>query len=227
MGYRYGALFDMDGVLVDNADFHIKAFQEWCNEKGIPFDEDFFRSKLFGKQNSDIFRALTGRDIPPDEIEKEGNYKEQIYRHLYKGNIRPIDGLLEFLQSLKSEGFGIALATSGPPENVDLTLGEIGAKNLFDAIVTCEDTPKGKPDPEVFLIAAEKLGLQPEKCAVFEDSPAGAEAAHAAGMALIGIATEHLQLENAALMTKDYRSITPEDIINAIVSNELSSAKCE
>lgn len=220
MNYKYGALFDMDGVIVDNADYHIKAFEEWCREKDLPFDKNLFKAKLFGKQNADIFYALMGKEMPAEYIAKEGKYKEEIYRRLYTGNVRAVDGLIGFLDGLKEVGFGIALATSGPPENVELTLGETGAISYFDAIVTCLDTAKGKPDPEVFLMAASKLGLPPERCAVFEDSPVGAKAAHAAGAVLIGVATGHPYLENAAIMINNYHDISPADVMWAIDANQ-------
>lgn len=217
MGFRYGALFDMDGVIIDNAGYHILAFEEWCREGNIPFDREGFVSGLFGKQNGDIFYALTGEEMAPHEVTEQGDYKEAIYRKAYAGNVRLLDGITEFLSDLKAKGFGLALATSGPPENVAFILDETCTSSLFDAVVTCRDTSRGKPDPEVFILAADRLGLSPEMCVVFEDSIAGAKAARASGAALIGVATGQAHLDHASMMIRDFREITTDDVL-AILS---------
>jgi beta-phosphoglucomutase len=219
MSFKYGALFDMDGVIVDNSDFHIKAFEVWSNEKGIPFDKEFFKAKLFGQQNADIFKALTGKEMSEDEVEKEGEYKESIYRRLYANSITPLNGLIDFLKDLKGEKFGLSIATSGPNENVELVTKGIGAAECFDAKTTANDTKKGKPNPEVFLLAAKKLGIPPERCVVFEDSPAGAKAAKNAGCALVGVSTTHSQLDEASFMIADFTAVTAKDIMDLIDDN--------
>lgn len=220
MGFRYGALFDMDGVLIDNAEYHILAFEEWCREKGIAFDRELFTTKLFGKQNGDIFLALTGVEMSPEDVVSEGDYKEAIYRRIYADNVKLLDGIPGFLADLKAEGFGLAVATSGPPENAALVLEMGGITSVFDAIVTCRDTSRGKPDPEVFILAANRLGLSTDKCVVFEDSKAGAKAAQASGAALIGVTTGHRDLDHASMMIGDFREISAADVI------ELLADKC-
>lgn len=208
MGFRYGALFDMDGVLVDNARFHVLTFEEWCKGRGVPFDREHFEKHLFGKQNKDIFRVLLGVEFTPDELDREDRYKEALYRDLYAAHVRPLEGLIAFMEDLKSHGFGLAVATSGPPENVDLVLRKTGAVGLFDAVVTSVDVTRGKPDPQVFLLAAERLGLSPTQCVVFEDSVAGAQAAISSGATLIGVTTGRPHLDGSATMIDDFTQIT-------------------
>lgn len=225
MGFRYGALFDMDGVVVDNADFHIIAFEEWSKEKNVPFDKAYFEENLFGKQNRDIFRYLLGRELEAEELRIEDEHKEELYRKSYANHIKPVRGLIEFLKDLKTKGFGLAIATSGPPKNVRLVLDGVGADDLFDAIVTSFDITKGKPDPQVFLVAAQKLGLPPEQCAVFEDSPAGARAATTSGAVLVGVSTGHPQLEGASAMISDFTQITADQVAKLIESHTISPTR--
>lgn len=216
MSFKYGVLFDMDGVIVDNSEFHLKAFQEWCNESGMSFDREFFEKHLFGRQNRDIFQALLGRELHPDEVAKEGGRKEALYRKVYADHVKEVDGLVEFLKELKEYGFGVAVATSGPPENVEFVSEKIGGAELFDTVITSREVKVGKPNPQVFLTAAESLGLTPEQCVVFEDSKAGAQAAVASGSALIGVSTSHAQLTGAARMISDFTEITAEQVLELI-----------
>jgi HAD superfamily hydrolase (TIGR01509 family) len=216
MRVQYGALFDMDGVIVDSAAYHELAFEEWCREKGVPLDLEHFRKHTFGKQSRDIFRELLGRELSPDELQIEDDRKESLYRRLYTGHVEPVKGLRELLKDLKASGFGLAVATSGPPENVSFTLKATGVEEMFDATVTSREIMRGKPDPQVFLIAAEKLGLAPRRCAVFEDSPAGAQAAVTSGALLMGVSTGHRSLKGAAKMLEDFTQITARQLIELI-----------
>ncbi|HEY3297576.1 MAG TPA: HAD family phosphatase [Armatimonadota bacterium] len=220
MQYRYGALFDMDGVIVDSATYHILAFEEWCREKNAPFDLEHFRKHSFGRQNRDIFRDLLGRELSPEELKAEDEHKEDLFRQVYSGHVEPLKGLIHFLAELRASGFGIAVATSGPPANVEFTLEAIGAKDAFDAVITSREVKQGKPNPQVFLTAAEALGLAPKQCAVFEDSRAGAQAAVASGALLIGVATGHSDLNGAAKMIEDFTQITAADVARLIDTRE-------
>jgi HAD superfamily hydrolase (TIGR01509 family) len=217
--FQYGALFDMDGVIVDNGRYHVLAFAEWCREQKVDFDQAYFEANLFGKQNGDIFRSLLGHELPPDEVWIQHLHKEALYREVYADHRKPVDGLIEFMKDLKNHGFGLAVATSGPPENVAFVMEGIGAEGLFDKIITSDDVTRGKPDPQVFLLAAEKLGLPAGRCVVFEDSVAGAQGAAAAGAALVGVATGHDQLPHAARMIRDFTGITAEQTAGLILAH--------
>jgi len=216
MKFRYGALFDMDGVIVDNSEYHALAFEEWGREKGIALDHEYFNKHLFGKQSRDIFITLLGHELSKEELEVEDERKEFLYRQLYAEHIKPLNGLLDFLAALKESGFGLALATSGPPANVEFAIEAIGAQGLFDAFVTSQDVTKGKPDPQVFLVAASRLDLNPAQCVVFEDSVAGGKAAITSGATLIGVATGRPQLDGAARMISDFSEITANEVIEII-----------
>jgi HAD superfamily hydrolase (TIGR01509 family) len=218
--FQYGAIFDMDGVLIDNAEYHILAFKEWCAEMGVPFDQAYFEKYLFGKQNKDIFKTLLKREITPEELEIWDLQKEQLYRDLYTPHVKEVPGLKRYLEDLVAHGFGNAVATSGSIRNVKFILGKLGVEELFQASVTQEDITKGKPDPQVFLTAMNRLNLPDSQCAVFEDSVSGAKAAVASGACLIGVATGHKLLDGASKMICNFNEISVEETISLITNHK-------
>ncbi len=185
-----GAIFDMDGVLVDNVEYHIRAWQALGGELGREFAAPEVR-ELFGQRNKEILTALLRRPISDEEAARLGDRKEAYYRHLIAEEVQPVAGLLEFLADLKKEEMRTAVATSGPRENVALVLKGLGLERFFDAVVTGGEVARSKPAPDVFLLAAKQLNLEAKHCLVFEDSLAGIEAARRAGCSCIALATTH------------------------------------
>ena len=211
---HYCIIFDMDGVLADTGPIH---FESWVNlgrEIGIEFTREFFE-KIFGQQSSTITRKLVGSDPDDVLIEKWANFKEKNYREMVKDKLEPLPGVMKILFDLKSKGFKLAVGSSGPSENVDLLLNSLKIKHYFDVIITAADVKKGKPEPEVFLIVAEALNINPKNCMVFEDAPVGIEAAKRAGMISIALTTTHNkeQLLEADLVIKDLTEISIKDIL--------------
>ncbi|GIW42384.1 MAG: phosphatase [Candidatus Binatia bacterium] len=183
------ALFDIDGVLVDSAEAHRRAWERLGEEIGRPFGEELFR-RTFGQRNDSILAAWLGPGLPPDEAERLSARKEELYRELVRrGAIRVYPGVPELLRALPEQGFALAVASSGPRPNVELVLEILGVQGLVGAAVSAEDVTRGKPDPEPFLRAAERLGLAPERCIVVEDSVHGIEAARRAGMRSVAVLT--------------------------------------
>ncbi len=132
-----------------------------------------------------------------------------------------MDGARELIRALHDSGFRLAVGSSGPPENVDLVLEHLGARGLFDAVVNGRDVTCGKPDPQVFLIAARRLGSMPRRCVVIEDAPAGIEAATRAGMASVALLSTGRTREDfggvaPALVVRSLRDLTP-DMLRALV----------
>ncbi len=186
---KKGVIFDMDGVLVDNRDAHFEAFIIFCHEYGLELDRQKLDS-LFGMTNEEIIPAI----LPADLIAKKGlkalgDEKEAVYRRIYAETIEPTKGLIPFLQELKAAGIKTAVGSSGNTENVNYVLEKCNIAQYFDAIANGDMITKGKPDPEVFLLAAEKMGLKPSECVVIEDSFAGIKAARNANMSVIAMAT--------------------------------------
>jgi len=181
-------IFDMDGVIVDNHQFHFDAFVEFGNKHNITITREGFGPN-FGKTNRQIMKALFGEHLSEAEINTLADEKEQIYREIYKPFIKPLKGLPEFLGKAKKLAIPIAMATSAPAENVRFTLNETGLGSYFDVITDSSMVKRGKPDPEVYQVTAAKLGVHPADCVVFEDSFSGIESAQKAGMRVIGVAT--------------------------------------
>jgi beta-phosphoglucomutase family hydrolase len=199
-GYN-GFIFDMDGVIVDNYLYHIDAWREFCKRHGLSFEAEAFTRKYFGKNNTDILQALLGKSLSDIEIDILGEEKESIYRELYQPFIKPLDGLKEFMSAIKMQGKKIAIASSAPQSNISFVVEKTGIKELVDVTVNGNMVRLGKPNPDIFLKAAELLRIQPEKCLVFEDSFSGIQAAINAGMQVLAVATTHKKEEHDPALT--------------------------
>jgi HAD superfamily hydrolase (TIGR01509 family) len=185
---RLLAIFDHDGVLVDSLEAHQAAWVELGERTGLPVTPAFIK-ETFGMANPSIFRRLVGESITPSEIARYTELKEACYRDLARGKIVLMDGVRDLLDRLTAAGFLLAVGTSGIRANLQLTIDETGLEGRFAAIASAEDFTHGKPDPEVFLVAARKAGVEPRHAVVFEDAVYGIQAAKAAGMRAIGVTT--------------------------------------
>lgn len=184
------ALFDMDGVIVDNRDAHLDAFVEFAKRHGIPDLDPNTLLPYFGSTNAVIMGHLFGRDdIPADEVERLSREKEEIYRELYDPVMKPATGLVPLLEALKAQSVKIAVGSSAPKINVDFVLDRCGIARYFDATASGSEITHSKPDPEVYLLTAKKLGVEPGNCVVFEDAFVGMEAARRAGAKVVAIAS--------------------------------------
>jgi beta-phosphoglucomutase len=212
---RKAVIFDVDGVLIDSYQAHFKSWLEMFGEHGESFTEEQFR-KTFGRTSRDIIAALHGNDLTIAEMDAWDDRKEALYREIIRQEFPANDGAGELLDALRAAHFKLAVGSSGPPENIALTLECLNRAALFSAVVTRVDVTRGKPDPQVFLIAGERLGVPPDQCVVVEDAPAGIEAANRAGMAsvaLTGTATRD-ELSHARLIVESLRELTPEVLSN-------------
>lgn len=209
-------IFDMDGVIVDNHHYHVAAFNEFCKLKGIPFSEDEFRVKYFGKSNHEIFSGLLQREISKEEAAMLGDEKEAMYRQIYKEHITPVSGLIDFLRLLKGNSINIAVGTSAGSQNLDFVLSNLNIRHFFDAQVDSSYVERGKPNPDIFLKAAERLGVKPSECLVFEDSVSGIQAAHAAGMDVVALLTTHKrdELPLVSLYVEDFTDSGIRELMN-------------
>jgi len=178
-------LWDLDGVLVDSAPFHFQAWRELLASQGRELSEADFR-RTFGLRNDTILRDLVG-NLPPAEVERLAARKEELFRQAARGNIAALPGALALLRLLRERGLKLALVSSTPRANIDLILGALGVETAFDVILGEEDATRGKPDPEGYLLAAERLGVSPGECVVIEDAPVGVEAAKRGGMRCVGV----------------------------------------
>lgn len=188
MGRMTGAvLWDMDGTLVDSEEYHWLSWRDTMAAEGIPITHDQF-VVTFGQRNDSILPRWLGDGATPDRIHRIGDAKEELYRKLVReGGLVPLPGAADWVQRLQGESWRQAIASSAPRANLDVVLEVTGLARCFDALVSAEDVTVGKPDPQVFLKAASRLGLPPSQCVVVEDAAAGVEAARRAGMRSIGV----------------------------------------
>jgi len=195
----FGVLFDVDGVLVDSYDAHLRSWQLLGEEFGFAMSEETFAA-TFGRTTREILAGLLNDDPPsPQRIGQMDDRKEALYRQLVAADFPAMPGARELIDALADDGFRLGVGSSGPPENVELALDGLGRREKFCSIVTGRDVTRGKPDPQVFLLGAERMGIAPQRCAVIEDAPAGIAAARAASMASIALVSKgHRREEFAA-----------------------------
>jgi beta-phosphoglucomutase family hydrolase len=214
---KIAAIFDMDGVIVNNDVYHFSAWEELCRNYGLNVGSDEVKS-WFGNTNRMIIRNLFGNSIDNETIERMGAEKEVIYREMYEPHIKPLHGLIPFLEDLQQSGIIIAIATSAPTENVDFVLDHTGIRAFFSIIIDASMINEGKPSPEIYLKAAEVLEVNVMECLVFEDSFHGIESANRAGMKVIGVATTHqaVNLKGTIKNIPDFTSINAMELIQII-----------
>lgn len=208
------AIFDLDGTLVDSYDAHYEAWRLISARHGVEVTIDEYYSH-FGRRNEDLLRECwlrAGRgELTLDEIKELDHEKEAQYRALVTHRFPAMEGAREIVYALRAAGFRTAVGSSGPPENVARAIEGLELEGAFDAIVTGRDVVRCKPDPECFLLAAARIGVEPARCVVFEDAPAGIIAAKSAGMHCVAITskghTPHLQ-RDADLILPNVRAIT-------------------
>ena len=196
---RMGVIFDLDGVLVDTGWAHRRAWYDLAEREDLDMSHEFFAS-TFGMQNYQILPMLYGRDLSRDEIKRLSDWKEQRYRDLIAEKLALPPGADRLLDELKDAGFLLAIGSSAPKANLDLVLERLHLNHYFDVCVTKEDVANGKPAPDTFLKAAQKLALPPHRCVVVEDAVQGVEAGKAAGMVVIALTTTR---DQAALSRAD------------------------
>lgn len=187
----FGAIFDWDGVVIDSGRLHARSWQLLADELGRTLTPDSF-IRGFGMKSDRIVEEIHGWAKERSEIARLANRKEALYRELVAdGQIAPLPGVVEWLHRLNEAAVPCAVASSTARQNIDAVLRRIGLEEAFREIISAQDVVHGKPDPEVFLKAADRLGIAPARSVVFEDAHVGIEAAHAAGMKVVAVATTH------------------------------------
>ncbi|MBL6655291.1 MAG: HAD family phosphatase [Flavobacteriaceae bacterium] len=185
-----GVIFDMDGTIVDSLPYHHEAWRIFFEENKV---EDFSEKlkKYKGGGTLDLMKAVYGNIYTVDELKKMSDDKEIIFRKIYKGNIKPIKGFLEFIFELKSKDIIIGLASNAIRKNVTLTLNELGVYDLFDNIICGDEVSFGKPNPEMFDKTVIGFNLKKDDCIIFEDSIEGVGGAVNAGINVIGVTSSN------------------------------------
>lgn len=221
MAEPWGVIFDMDGVLVDSFQAHFESWQSLANEVGVDYSANAFH-RTFGRTGREIIHEEWGRtDWPLDHVDQLVHRKEVLYRELVEREFPAMDGAADLISALAAAGGRIAIGSSGPRENVELAIERLAVRAQLTAWVTGHDVARGKPDPEVFLKAADRMALTPGRCIVIEDSPPGIEAARRAGMACVGVvSTGHTPADavGATLAVKSLRELNPESLLSLLTA---------
>ena len=207
-------LWDMDGTLIDSAEYHWITWHETLGELAVELTRDDFAG-WFGSRNDRILKRYF-EGMSPDEMRRVGELKEERYRALVRRDgIALLPGVADWLERLADAGWRQAVASSAPPANIHVLLEVLDLEGLLQATVSAEEVPHGKPAPDVFLRAAEKLGVPPVRCVVVEDAAVGVEAGRRGGMRTIGITGPHGTLD-ADIVTPTMADL-PADTFDRLV----------
>lgn len=212
----HGILWDMDGVLVNNARTHYAAWAQVLAPYHLPFTYEYF-AETFGQNNRAILSLWFENRLSAAEMDALAEQKETVFRQLIARGMTPLPGAADWLARFQQRGCRQAVASSAPPENIDAQVDGLGFRQYFGALVSGAHIP-GKPNPDVFLLAAERIAVPPERCLVIEDAPAGIEGARRAGMKALALATTHsaAELTAADLVLPDLSHLT-EAMVDALL----------
>ncbi len=213
-------IWDMDGVIADTAAYHKQAWQETFQKRGVNFTEEDFKYS-FGRRNDSIIPHILGEGVSQKEIAIIADEKEESFRRIIGQNIKPLPGVIRLIKSLAEAKFKLALASSTPIENIQLLTKSLGISSYFQSIVADKDVAEGKPSPQVFLLAAQNLGVEPKNCVVIEDAVAGVAAAKRAGMCCLAVTTTHPgdSLKEADLIVDTLEAVTVPDVEKLLISS--------
>ncbi len=210
-------IFDMDGTLVDNMLYHTDAWRTLIEENGFEFNERKFLVETAGQTNREIIPGVFGA-MSNERLSELALRKEELYRERYLPHREPVRGLAGFLDAARDLGIKMAVSTAASPANMAFILDGLDLRKYFGAITTAADVKRGKPDPETFLISADRLGVEPANSLVFEDAFFGFEAARRAGMKSVGLTTVNsaediMKAGSVVEAVADYTVVRPDELI--------------
>jgi beta-phosphoglucomutase len=214
-----GFIFDMDGVIVDSMRTHEKAWLALFADLGLKIDLKEFHYQTAGMTGTEVLRHFLGNRFSDAELAQLSAQKEFLYRVLFRKKLKATKGLLAFLKAAETLKIPMALATGGGKANIDFILDGLSIRTYFQSVLGAGDVKHGKPNPEIYLKSADALGLLPEQCFVFEDALPGIEAAHRAGMRIIGIATTHRvaflrHVPSVIVAAKNFERLSPKQFLS-------------
>lgn len=217
MDLLIGFIFDMDGVIVDSNPFHKIALKQFCKQHGYDLSDQQLHEKIYGRMNRDWIISLFG-NLPEETVQQYAEEKEALFREIYSNDIKPVNGLVPFLEKLNEYDYPRVVATSAPSENVDFTLSKTSTRDFFPIVLDDSDVLNGKPHPEIYLKAAAMLKIPPDQCLVFEDSLSGIAAGKAAGCKVIGITTTHPtnELADVDLVIDNFTDLDPKKLVSRL-----------
>lgn len=222
-------IFDIDGTIIDSMPFHGKSWEVFLVRRGVRYRGEAFLRATAGRTGVEIMRELFG-PMSDEAAWALVHEKEDAYRELFRPAFREIEGFRAFARGARAEGIRVALATAGDAKNIAFAVAGLGMEGEFDALAGAHDVARGKPEPDLFLLAAERMGADPAACIVFEDAPLGIEGARRAGMHAVGVTSgetaERLAGPHVLTAIADYRGLAPRDVLDlAIDRARLAAAR--
>lgn len=216
---EFGILFDMDGVLVNNNQYHYQAWKAICEKYNKPIDKDIYRDKMNGRTLKALVSFIFDGEQSLEITTAIGQEKEALYRSLYQPYLEPSSALFPILSSAFDMGIPMVVGTSAPKENVKFIIDGLGIGHYFKSVLDDRSVDVGKPDPEIYTKCANAAGLPNDKCVVIEDAVSGLKAGKAAGSKTIALTTSHPREElNADLVIDSFSELDLNKIKELIVS---------
>lgn len=217
----YALIFDMDGVLIDNTPYQAKAFQLLFRDLGLTTNARRMLVHLNGMPATNILKTVFRNPVPEKELKEYSSQREFLYRVLYWDKRKETPGLSGFLQAAREAGFKIGLGTSSPPDTISYIIDHLNLRHFFDVVVGKEDVNKGKPHAETFMVVAQKLGVPPERCVVFEDALLGEQAAYKAGMRCVAVSSgvKPEQFQAPLQVIRHFTELSPEQLRELLEQN--------
>lgn len=209
MNHPKAFLFDLNGTMINDMEFHLKVWYDTLHELGATLSWDDVRSHMYGK-NDELLDRVFGKDkFSQAEKDRISMEKEVRYQKEYKPHLDLLPGLFSFLGEARKKSILMAIGSAAIPFNIDFVLDNLNIRHYFNTIVSAHDVAESKPNPEVYLKAARLLNIEPANCIVFEDAPKGVEAARNAGMKSVVITSMHTEEDfstddSILLFVKDY-----------------------
>jgi beta-phosphoglucomutase len=212
----FAIIFDMDGVIVDSNPYHKIAFKRFFEKHGFKLSDEELKSRIFGRTNKEWLMSLFDGKVTDQQIKDFESEKESLFREIFSPHIKPVKGLISFLEMLEARKIPIAVATSAPPANVQFTLEKTGTQKFFQVVINGDTVENSKPHPEIYLKTIAAIRYPPQRCIVIEDSISGITAGHQAGCKVIGITTTHTreELADTDLVIDNFERLTIDDLVS-------------
>lgn len=217
----YALIFDMDGVIIDNIDVQAQAFQALFRDLGLTTDAHRLLQRLNGMPASSIIKSVFRKPVPEEDVERYADQREFLYRTLYWDDRQEVPGLTIFLKAARAAGFRLGLGTGSGNDTIGYIIDHLDLRRYFDVVITKDDVDKGKPHGDTYSITADKLGIAPDRCLVFEDAIMGEQSAYKANMRCLCLTTSIPadKFQAPIKLIKDFTEITPAAILELLEQN--------
>ncbi len=213
-------IFDMDGTMIDSMPWHARSWVEFVARHGLKLDVTDILARTTGRTGTECMRELFERDLSDAECEAMVHEKEEIYRAMFSDNFTEVAGFTAFAKAAVARGLKVAVGTAGDKHNIEFAMSRLKMDPLPLAIVGGDEGFAGKPTPEIFLEAARRIGVAPERCIVFEDAPFGIEAARRGGMRAVAVCSTHTAAELAGphviAAVRDYDELAHSNFLETL-----------